>query len=138
MQHIKCQIIKNCQKIISQKYHLLKNDIKISISSKKWYDAMILYQWYYMFQCLRMAHFDRGPRLGGRFRNTFWPSISGLWGRRRTYLTILELVDNALFIHGPSPSWLTFLERGRRDDLGTHFGCLSMASEVAGGHTLPF
>jgi hypothetical protein len=29
--------------IISQKYHLLKNDIKISISSKKWYNDMILY-----------------------------------------------------------------------------------------------
>jgi hypothetical protein len=38
--------------IISQKYHLLKNDLKISISSKKWYNDMILYQWYYIFQCL--------------------------------------------------------------------------------------
>jgi hypothetical protein len=30
--------------IISQLYHPLKNDIKISLSSKKWYNDMIVYQ----------------------------------------------------------------------------------------------
>jgi hypothetical protein len=29
--------------------------------------------------------------------STSWPSSSGLRGRRRTYLTILELADHALF-----------------------------------------
>jgi hypothetical protein len=38
--------------IISQLYHPLKNDIKISLSSKKWYNDMIVYQWYNIFQCL--------------------------------------------------------------------------------------
>jgi hypothetical protein len=84
MQHIKCQIIKKCQKIWETsgnfahkyqilendiimilkklhkpkfwyyitKYHLLKNDIKNINILKKWYNDMILYQWYYIFQCL--------------------------------------------------------------------------------------
>jgi hypothetical protein len=30
--------------IISQIYHPLKNDIKISLFSKKWYNDMIVYQ----------------------------------------------------------------------------------------------
>jgi hypothetical protein len=30
----------------------IKNDIKISLSSKKWYNDMIVYQWYTIFQCL--------------------------------------------------------------------------------------
>jgi hypothetical protein len=30
----------------------LRSRLKISISSKKWYNYMILYQWYYIFQCL--------------------------------------------------------------------------------------
>jgi hypothetical protein len=39
--------------IISQLYHPLKNDIKISLFSKKWYNDMIVYQWYTIFQCLQ-------------------------------------------------------------------------------------
>jgi hypothetical protein len=31
---------------------------------------------------------------------TSWPSSSGIRGRRRTYLTILELADHALFSNG--------------------------------------
>jgi hypothetical protein len=38
--------------IISQLYHPLKNDIKISLSSKKWYNDMIVYQIYTISQCL--------------------------------------------------------------------------------------
>jgi hypothetical protein len=38
--------------ITSQLYHPIKNDIKISLSSKKWYNDMIVYQWYTIFQCL--------------------------------------------------------------------------------------
>jgi hypothetical protein len=85
MQHIKCQIIKNCQKIwetsgnFAHKFLILENDIIMilkvaqayilivyhkNITFKKWYkkyqyprksDIMIwyiLYQWYYIFQCL--------------------------------------------------------------------------------------
>jgi hypothetical protein len=48
--------IKSCEgqnfDIISQLYHPLKNDITISLSSKKWYNDMIVYQWYTIFQCL--------------------------------------------------------------------------------------
>jgi hypothetical protein len=43
--------------IISQLYHPLKNDIKISLSSKKWYNDMIVYQWYTIFQCLIFPYF---------------------------------------------------------------------------------
>jgi hypothetical protein len=41
--------------IISQLYHPLKNDIKISLSSKKWYNDIIVYQWSTIFQCLIMG-----------------------------------------------------------------------------------
>jgi hypothetical protein len=53
---IKIKWYKSCEgqnfDIMSQLYHPLKNDIKISLSSKKWYNDMIVYQWYTIFQCL--------------------------------------------------------------------------------------
>jgi hypothetical protein len=40
-----------------------------------------------------------------------WPSSSGLWGCRRTHLTILQLADHALFAYGTmcSRPWNNFV-----------------------------